>query len=145
MTPKPPFSLASHCRIGKGFQISNSRNRANPSVIHNAVRGMKLRISHMATISSHTMLPWSATPNALPVTWQHHTPNKKSSARIVSRQIFPGMETSNKTGIAANEPIVPGATGDNPLPNPNEKRCAGCWNKNLRLGEVVIATIFKIQ
>ena len=141
MTPKPFLSLASHCRIGYGFQISNKRNSKNAVSHHGHSTGLKVSTSNMATISSQTIPPWSTTPRALPVMVQMGMPIRNRPAMTAHWIGRGNARLIQASGNAAKVPNVPGAILAKPLPKPSPRKWAGCCNKNCRLG--VLAEVVK--
>jgi len=125
ITPKPPLSFASHWRIGAGFQISNSRKSAKATAHQSGLAGVNLSTSIMATISSHTILPWSDTPKALP-TWVQSGIPIKNKAAIVMKCVDSGVNVSSQNrGRPTIVPTVPGAFGDSPVPKPKAIKWLG--------------------
>src|SRR5688500_9999929 len=94
--------------------------------------GTKKRTSKKATVSSHTMPPWSGLPSARPVTPQAQTPIAKSTASAAKYSGAPSLgPASQKIGSARSVPKVPGASGARPAPAPKAMKCAG-WRSTKR-------------
>mgnify|MGYP006877674436 CR=1 FL=1 len=80
MMPSPPWMRRSAQRIGQGFQISNSRNRANPTSIQRQSPPALSSATGMAATSSHTIAGWSCAPSARAVRAQSGMPSANIKA-----------------------------------------------------------------
>jgi hypothetical protein len=66
--------------MGGGLTISKKRKSTNAKACQYECTGVKKSTSRNATVSSHTMPPWSGRPSARPVTSQAQTPSANSAA-----------------------------------------------------------------
>src|SRR5258706_7766864 len=149
MTPNPPFTRRSSSRMGNGFQMSKRRKRRNATTSVITPAEASAASGRNATISSHTIEPWSAAPRSRPVISHAQTPTKKSG--IAQNATMSGWTTcAARTPIttATAVPALPGATGERPGPQPSAMKCAGCETRKRasgRSGEVVVSAAIDLH
>src|SRR5688572_4224192 len=109
--------------------MSNRRKATKAAACHASSRGTIASTARKATISSHTIAPWSPTPRCRPVTPQAQTPARNSAPASASSACGGRYAPSAQPSAhAASVPAVPGANGASPAPKPNATTCAG-WEK----------------
>src|SRR5215213_5459927 len=111
--------------------MSKKRNIRKAKGCQYSCTGVKKSTRRKATVSSHTMPPWSGLPSARPVTPHAQTPIAKSAASAAKYSGAPSLgPASQKIGSARSVPKVPGATGARPAPAPKAMKCAGWRSTN---------------
>ena len=133
--PKPLNNWSAHL-TGWGLAASKKRNSAKHTNWPQKPMGMHShRIIHMATTSSQTMWPGSATRMCWAVTVQAHQPTGMLAAMSQPICVLSSHSCSTrKASQAQSVPTVPGAMRGRPEPKPSAIMCAGCCSMNFTLG-----------
>jgi hypothetical protein len=106
-------------------------NSGTPPIATNPAGSVALGSTHStnqnAMISSQTIADESGSPMARPVIEQAQTPmNRPAHSSTAQDKSDNRGSIMMKTTQAQSVAIVPGATGNRPLPKPSAIRCAGC-------------------
>ena len=119
MIPNPPGTFLSIHRIGKGFNISNTRNKANPPTTK--IRGKrqgKQGHCHSADLVHHhlfgILLHLYFFSRMGDPRGNHNQRQHKGKGHLD----MSNNEIAQHRGNAASDPKVPGATGENPIRPP---------------------------
>src|SRR5690554_5339730 len=109
--------------------MSNPRNSTKATACAAKEAGDSHNTSQKASISSHTMPPWSETPMARPVLSQATQPstNAETSTAAITLSLR-RSKASTHTSHANKVPQVPGAGRRSPLPNPKAIMRQMFWN-----------------